>query len=506
MSQASKVRKRAFHFKYIRPVDPEVRHFDEWLPENRGFYAQFRQWLKDIGYGEVAVKLYCVAGRQLMGYLNKPYWTIDPEADLQRAWEHLSQRPLTASTLSDYHKGLLRLEEYLRLRCHRPAKPKTVNWAYYIGSLPGWLQADIREFLLHLQRNWRADRQAESRKNALSRLSGSLRWMTAHFPFDDIQQLNPQTWYAYLDERLAAGIAGKSLNAELSCLKHFVLYLKEHDRQVCERFLLVDYLDEGKNLPKDVPMDQLRMLQQAIQQQGTVAHTGLQRLGHMDLAWFLLMLQSGLRTCEVRNLRLKDIDWESQRARIEQSKNMKDRIIFLSQATIDALKAYLEVRGVPEALSDHVFVFRHAPLSSTYCFERLRTYCKPLGIHVAPHQLRHSCATLLLNSGAPVLTVQTLLGHKWVDTTLGYARLYDGTVAADYYQAMSGLEKRLALPEDKLAQPANIGQLLAMVDALHQGTLNESQINLVQQLRAGLMTLTERENFIDDVKVLTPVD
>jgi hypothetical protein len=42
---------------------------------------------------------------------------------------------------------------------------------------------------------------------------------------------------------------------------------------------------------------------------------------------------------------------------------------------------------------------------------------------------------LLLNAGAPVLTVQTILGHKFIDTTLGYARLYDGTVAADYYEA-----------------------------------------------------------------------
>jgi hypothetical protein len=36
-----------------------------------------------------------------------------------------------------------------------------------------------------------------------------------------------------------------------------------------------------------------------------------------------------------------------------------------------------------------------------------------------------------LNAGAPVLTVQSTLGHKFIDTTLGYARLYDGTVAAD---------------------------------------------------------------------------
>ena len=43
--------------------------------------------------------------------------------------------------------------------------------------------------------------------------------------------------------------------------------------------------------------------------------------------------------------------------------------------------------------------------------------------------------TLLLNAGASVLTVQALLGHKRVDTTLRYARVYDSTVAADYARA-----------------------------------------------------------------------
>ncbi|MDD5760079.1 MAG: hypothetical protein PHI06_13470 [Desulfobulbaceae bacterium] len=114
--------------------------------------------------------------------------------------------------------------------------------------------------------------------------------------------------------------------------------------------------------------------------------------------------------------------------------------------------------------------------------------------------------TLLLNAGAPVLTVQALLGHKWVDTTLGYARLYDGTVAADYYGAMATVERRLALPEDQLSQPPGIGQLVAMVDALHQGTLNASQSDLVQQLRKGLIMLAEREIHMEDVKVPSLVD
>ena len=506
MSRGEKSRKRAFHFKNIRPADPEVRRFGDWLPENRGFFDAFRQWLKDTGYGEVTLRLYSVVVRQIMGYLDKPYWTIDPEADLLRAWEHLSHRPIAASTLADYHKGLLKLDEYLRLRCHRPPKPKAINWEYYTGSLPGWLQTDIQEFLHHCQRNWQDDRQTERFTDALGRLSRSLRWMAVHSPFDDLQQLTPQAWYAYLDERLAAGITAHTLNCELSSLKHFLFYLQEQDRPVCERFLRVDYLDQGVDLPKDVPTEQLRELQQAIQEHAGVTHAGWRRIGRMDLAWFLLMLHSGLRTCEVRSLRLQDIDWNGRRARIEQSKNMKDRIIFLSQATIKALHAYLEVRGLPEALPDFVFVFRHHPLSRSYCFQRLRTYCQPLGIHVTPHQLRHSCATLLLNSGAPVLTVQTLLGHKWVDTTLGYARLYDGTVAADYYQAMAGVEKRLAFPEDRLSQPVAIGQLLALVDALHQGTLNQAQVDLVQQLRAGLTVLAEREYHMEDIKVLAQVD
>jgi hypothetical protein len=49
-----------------------------------------------------------------------------------------------------------------------------------------------------------------------------------------------------------------------------------------------------------------------------------------------------------------------------------------------------------------------------------------------------------------LLTVQTLLGHKWVDTTLGYARLYDGAVAADYYGATTG--RRPAAPANDRRQ------------------------------------------------------
>jgi integrase len=216
------------------------------------------------------------------------------------------------------------------------------------------------------------------------------------------------------------------------------------------------------------------------------------------------MLHSGLRTSEVRFLHLQDIDWQGHKLRIEQSKGLKDRLVCLSQPTMQALQGYLEVRGLKEALPEHVFVFRHRPLSLSYCSERLLTYGRRCGVRITPHQLRHSCATLLLNSGAHVLTVQTILGHKWLDTTLGYARLYDGTMAADYYAAMALIEQRLALPEDRIAASPQIGQLIALLDSLRSGTLNASQCEAVRQLRAGILAFAEREDQV--VKVLPPGD
>ncbi|MBU1749581.1 MAG: tyrosine-type recombinase/integrase [Chloroflexi bacterium] len=109
-----------------------------------------------------------------------------------------------------------------------------------------------------------------------------------------------------------------------------------------------------------------------------------------------------------------------------------------------------------------------------------------------PSVARGSCATLLLNAGAPILTVQTILGHKHIDTTLGYARLYDGTLAADYYRAMREVESRLALGESTVDPPTS-GELLALVDTLGTGTLNDAQREVVQALRAAILALGEGE-------------
>jgi len=148
-------------------------------------------------------------------------------------------------------------------------------------------------------------------------------------------------------------------------LQNFLRFLADQDRSICARMFRVKPLDMGPRLPRDAPMEQLRRLLAEIEKEITAPRARVHRMAVMDRAWFLLMLHSGLRTSEVRHLQLADIDWENRRVRIEQSKGLKDRLVCLSDATLEALKAYLEVRG--PASTENVFIYRHLPLGSKYC-------------------------------------------------------------------------------------------------------------------------------------------
>jgi hypothetical protein len=104
-----------------------------------------------------------------------------------------------------------------------------------------------------------------------------------------------------------------------------------------------------------------------------------------------------------------------------------------------------------------------------------------------------------LNAGAPIVTVQTILGHKNIDTTRRYTRLYDGTVAVYYYRAMAEVEGRMGLQDagdDLIPSPAH---LLALVDSLRNGTLNDAWQETVRALRDGILALVRHETVTPSV-------
>jgi len=295
-----------------------------------------------------------------------------------------------------------------------------VNWNGYLDGLAPELADSIRKYVTYCSRSWREQNCIQQSRSLLSALSVFFR--STHLPY--VQGITPRVWFSYVEVRIRAGIQPSSLNTTLRIIQTFLRYLKSNGIAICESMLEVLPLKTGQPLPRDLTISQVKALLQTLSTS-------------LDRAWVLLMLHSGLRTCEVRSLRWRDVDLHAQTVRIHESKGLHSRVVFLSPQTIQALN------NLPKE-SEYVFTYRNQPLSRCYCQSRLATLGRQCGFHVTPHQLRHTCATMLLNAGMSILGVQKILGHKYVETTLRYARLYDNTVVMDFQRASS--MRHLVLP------------------------------------------------------------
>jgi integrase/recombinase XerD len=402
--------RRKAHFKNAQPTDPAIKSFDEWLPENRRIHADFCSWLQQGGYGSSARHIHAIAARFALGYLNLPIEQIQP-VHLEHVRVYLATRVLSPSTLAGYRKGLNKLMEYL---CF-PKPDAAVNWGGYLENIPPDLADSIRGYVTQRARSWRKENRVKLTRNLLSQLCvfPRLAQLTC------VQDITPKIWFAHVETRLKQNIQPSSLNTTLRILQSFLRYLQSEGQEICERMFEIRTLKTGQPLPRDVPTPQVKSLHDAIH-------------NDMDHAWFLLILHSGLRTCEVRSLRISDIDQSQQAIHIRETKNQRERVVYLSPPTVTTIQTHLANR---KDASEYLFTRYHKPLSNRYCQSRLKTLGKQVNINVTPHQLRHTCATLLLNVGMSIFALQDLLGHRYVETTLNYAKLYDETVAKQFLEA-----------------------------------------------------------------------
>ena len=137
----------------------------------------------------------------------------------------------------------------------------------------------------------------------------------------------------------------------------------------------------------------------------------------------------GLRVSEAIHLRVRDIDRDRMTVRIEQGKGRKDRYVPLSKRLLSRLEAFWKTEpprhwvfeGSRSHRSLHVTAAQKA-----YTLAKLRAgILKSGGVHA----LRHAYATHLIESGVDVLTVQRLLGHREVSTTMRYFHLSQARIA-----------------------------------------------------------------------------
>jgi integrase len=462
----------------------------EWNRANLHCYADFREWLKQTYTGRTMVSRYVAAARWVFCLIDKPYWQLDLDKDIATVHDYFTTHVKTAYT-PFYKVGLTRFADFLRLKqgLQRPAR--VLNWRYYLGELPDEITADIRAYIAQRQTQWLPANCHERTLDTLATLARPLRMMHAQEPLSGWADVTPKRWWRYTEMRLASGTSTTTLNAEMHLIHGCLHFVQDALRDIDSKFLRVEPFKPRLRVPRDAPLDAIRKLLQAIEAHTRRQPINLERLGKLDRVWVLLMLHCGMRSSEVRNLQLAEIDWARRFIRIEQSKGLKDRLLPMSDALLSAIRAYLPVRGPADTLPPDLLVFQHKKLSRSFFKCRLLFYEKQIGAHLTAHQLRHTCATLLLNAGMPVTTVKLILGHMQINTTLGYARVYDGTLAADYHRAMLSIDGTLTLA-GTLTPPATLSpaHIAALLDSLKSsGTLNPTQLDVLASARASALAL-----------------
>jgi integrase/recombinase XerD len=138
------------------------------------------------------------------------------------------------------------------------------------------------------------------------------------------------------------------------------------------------------------------------------------------MALAMLLLQTGARIGEALSIKIKDIDRMNMEIPII-GKGRKPRSLFLTQATLDWMDRYIAVRG-----SDHPALFLtlsgQSRWQQTDVGRSFRRYKNLSGIAkpIVLHTLRHTTATLLTLKGVPMNTIQHILGHERLETTIRY--------------------------------------------------------------------------------------
>ena len=145
----------------------------------------------------------------------------------------------------------------------------------------------------------------------------------------------------------------------------------------------------------------------------------------------MLAYGGGLRVSEVVHLRWNDLDRQRGLIRIEQGKGKKDRYTVLPRCVVETLDRY---RKVYPTQSDWIFTPRGDPqraLDVTVVQKIYQGAKRAAGVHKhgGIHALRHAFATHPLELGCDLPTLQRMLGHTQINTTMRYLHVTTGTIA-----------------------------------------------------------------------------
>ena len=466
-----------------------------WPQENQEVLKQYQEWLYGGGTGPNMVEMiYVPTAGYTLGLNLKPYHEWDLKSEFDLALDYINARGLSAISTKIRRNALEKFRKFLRqLRGEYVVIYKPIDYERYCTGLPDWLVEQLKRYQHIRQVNWRPARIHQQTMRFWGSHTKIWRWLFTQYPIQEITDIKRQHILDYVDFRLEANYATRSINQELRSFRSFLLFLQDQEYRVTQAILRVPSLKEPDPLPRFLTDEQICLLRDDLESRVSQAQSSAHlRDARLDRAAFYLLWQGGLRLGEVEELRLDDLDLPGVKLMVRRGKGQKDRTVYLTNKVIHALQEHLAVRG--PGPTDHVFFYRNRPVSKDLIAARIRASGERAGVKVSPHRLRHTCATQLLNAGCRITSIQKLLGHKRLDTTMIYAQVHDQSVSDDYYKAMARIETRLDLSADhdvsknsKTITHAERNQILDIANDLMNPQLElETRRELTNQIQSLL--------------------
>jgi integrase/recombinase XerD len=249
----------------------------------------------------------------------------------------------------------------------------------------------------------------------------------------------------FLQQLFSYQVDGRSVGRKLSALRHLYRYLLLDKKIEHDPTLNIESPRQWKVLPKALARDEMEAtLAAPLTMRGSPVLDTKESaaLAFRDRAMLEVFYAGALRVSEIINAKLEDLKLEAGYMLVR-GKGDKERVVPLGRSAQDALTKYLaESRpfltagkrsGASSGTSARMGAAKNSPLlfvarggrilTRQRVWQMVRTASAASGRAASPHMLRHSCATHMVENGADLRTVQTILGHADISTTQVYTHL-----------------------------------------------------------------------------------
>jgi len=228
----------------------------------------------------------------------------------------------------------------------------------------------------------------------------------------------------FIQQLFSNSVDGRSVGRKLSALRHFYRYLLLDKLIDHDPTLNLDSPKQWKVLPKSLAPDEINAMMGSARP--TASHRLAAAIAERDRAMLEVFYAGALRVSELVNVKLEDLKLDFGYVLVR-GKGDKERIVPIGKSAQDALSEYM--RNARRALlgarnSPFLFLGRGAQrLTRQRVWQVIGAASMNTGRHASPHMLRHSCATHMVENGADLRTVQTILGHADISTTQVYTHI-----------------------------------------------------------------------------------